>query len=69
MIIKILGAESLGVRRLSCVIELKNRKLFIDPGIAPGWTRHGFSLIPFRSQSDQQSEKKSGRIDFRIFRV
>ncbi|MBN1625433.1 MAG: hypothetical protein JW944_02825 [Deltaproteobacteria bacterium] len=48
MIIKILGAESLGVRGLSCSVELKNRKIFIDPGIALGWLRHGFLPHPFQ---------------------
>lgn len=32
MIVKILGAESLGVRGLSCLVELKDRKIFITPG-------------------------------------
>ena len=44
MIIKIIGTESLGVRGLSCVVELKDHKIFIDPGIALGWLRHG--LLP-----------------------
>ena len=41
---KILGAESLGVRGLSCVVEGKKRKIVIDPGIALGYQRHG--LLP-----------------------
>ncbi len=48
MIIKILGAESLGVRGLSCLVELKSRKILIDPGIALGWSRHGFLPHPFQ---------------------
>ncbi|MBE0426970.1 MAG: hypothetical protein IBX72_10040 [Nitrospirae bacterium] len=48
MIIKILGTESLGVRGLSCSVELKNRKIFIDPGIALGWSRYGFLPHPFQ---------------------
>jgi hypothetical protein len=48
MIIKILGSESLGVRGLSCSVELKNRKIFIDPGIALGWSRYGFFPHPFQ---------------------
>jgi predicted metallo-beta-lactamase superfamily hydrolase len=48
MIIKLLGAESLGVRGLSCLIELNVRKIFIDPGIALGWTRYGFLPHPFQ---------------------
>jgi predicted metallo-beta-lactamase superfamily hydrolase len=44
MHLKILGTESLGVRGLSCVVELKNRKIVIDPGLALGYKRHG--LLP-----------------------
>jgi predicted metallo-beta-lactamase superfamily hydrolase len=42
--IKILGTESLGIRGLSCVVEIKNRKIVIDPGIALGYQRNG--LLP-----------------------
>jgi|SRR5690554_1159058 len=48
MIIRILGAESLGVRGLACLIELQQRKIFIDPGIALGWHRYGFLPHPFQ---------------------
>lgn len=48
MIITIIGTESLGVRGLSCSVELKNRKIFIDPGIALGWSRQGFLPHPFQ---------------------
>ena len=48
MIIKILGAESLGVRGLSCSVELKNRKILIDPGIALGWRRYRLLPHPFQ---------------------
>jgi len=44
MNIRILGTESLGVRGLSCVVEVKNRKILIDPGIALGYHRYG--LLP-----------------------
>jgi predicted metallo-beta-lactamase superfamily hydrolase len=42
--IKILGTESLGVRGLSCVVEVENRKIVIDPGLALGYHRYG--LLP-----------------------
>ena len=58
MIIKILGAESLGVRGLSCSVELKNRKIFIDPGIALGWSRHGFLPHPFQVAIGRGIRKK-----------
>jgi hypothetical protein len=39
-----LGTESLGVRGLSCVIETRERKVVIDPGVALGYRRH--ALLP-----------------------
>ncbi|MEA2059361.1 MAG: hypothetical protein U9P10_02325 [Thermodesulfobacteriota bacterium] len=48
MIIRIFGAESLGVRGLSCSVELENQKIFIDPGLALGWSRHGLLPHPFQ---------------------
>ena len=44
MEIKILGTESLGVRGLSCVVNVKDRTIVIDPGVALGYTRYG--LLP-----------------------
>ncbi|MCD6359042.1 MAG: MBL fold metallo-hydrolase [Dehalococcoidia bacterium] len=44
MQIDILGAESLGVRSLCCVVTMKDRKVVIDPGVALGFRRHG--LLP-----------------------
>jgi predicted metallo-beta-lactamase superfamily hydrolase len=46
--IKILGTESLGVRGLSCVVEVENRKIVIDPGLALGYQRYG--LLPHPAQ-------------------
>ena len=48
MHIRILGAESRGVRGLSCVVEVENRKIVIDPGLALGYHRHG--LLPHPAQ-------------------
>jgi predicted metallo-beta-lactamase superfamily hydrolase len=42
--IEIIGSESLGVRGLCCVVETKDRKIVIDPGVALGYRRHG--LLP-----------------------
>lgn len=42
--IEILGTESLGVRSLCCAVEVKGRKIVIDPGVALGYKRHG--LLP-----------------------
>ncbi|SHJ64513.1 Predicted hydrolase of the metallo-beta-lactamase superfamily [Dethiosulfatibacter aminovorans DSM 17477] len=46
MKIRILGTESLGVRGLSCVVETRDRKIFIDPGIALGIYRNGLKPHP-----------------------
>ena len=48
MRIKILGAESLGVRGLACVVTLAHRRIVIDPGVALGYWRHG--LLPHPAQ-------------------
>lgn len=44
MRVEIIGTESLGVRGLSCVVEMRERKILIDPGVALGYSRHG--LLP-----------------------
>lgn len=44
MDINILGAESLGVRGLSCLVHAGDRKVLIDPGLALGYQRQG--LLP-----------------------
>ncbi len=48
MKIQILGTESLGVRGLCCSVELADRKILIDPGIALGWKRYGLLPHPFQ---------------------
>jgi len=58
MIIKIFGTESLGVRGLSCSVELNSRKIFIDPGIALGWSRYGFLPHPFQIAIGVEIRKK-----------
>ncbi|MBN2080117.1 MAG: hypothetical protein JW838_14205 [Spirochaetes bacterium] len=49
MVITILSAESLGARGLACSIQLKERTILIDPGIALGWSRHGLLPHPFQT--------------------
>ncbi len=46
MKIRMLGTESLGVRGLCCVVEVRNRKIVIDPGIALGYCRNGLMPHP-----------------------
>jgi len=48
MQIRILGTESLGVRGLSCAVEVNERKIVIDPGLALGYRRYG--LLPHPAQ-------------------
>ena len=48
MRITILGAESLGVRGLSCVVKARDRMIVIDPGLALGYRRSG--LLPHPAQ-------------------
>jgi len=46
--IEIIGAESLGVRGLSCAVQLADRKIVIDPGVALGYHRYGLLPHPFQ---------------------
>ena len=48
MVIDILAAESLGVRGLCCVVEVQDRRIVIDPGLALGYQREG--LLPHPAQ-------------------
>jgi predicted metallo-beta-lactamase superfamily hydrolase len=48
MKLKILGSESLGVRGLSCIVEVHSRSIVIDPGLALGYLRHGLLPHPFQ---------------------
>jgi hypothetical protein len=48
MHIEILGAESLGVRGLSCMVQVDDRRIVIDPGLALGYQRQG--LLPHPAQ-------------------
>jgi len=44
MSLEIIGAESLGVRSLCCLVTLADRRIVIDPGVSLGYVRHG--LLP-----------------------
>lgn len=46
--VRILTAESLGVRGLCCVVEGGGRKVLIDPGIALGYMRYGLKPHPIQ---------------------
>jgi len=54
----ILGTESLGVRGLSCEVQVKNRKVVIDPGMALGYWRHGLLPHPAQVAVGEQIRRK-----------
>ena len=57
MQIDILGAESLGVRGLSCVVRTKDRKVVIDPGVALGFNRHGLMPHPVQVIASERTRR------------
>ncbi len=58
MRIEILGTESLGVRGLSCAVEVGDRKIVIDPGVALGYLRHGRLPHPHQVAVGAEVRKK-----------
>jgi len=48
MNIEIIGAESMGVRSLCCLVKLPGRCIVIDPGVALGYMRHGLRPHPLQ---------------------
>jgi len=44
MSLKIIGAESMGVRSLCCQVTVRGRRIIIDPGVSLGYMRH--RLLP-----------------------
>ncbi|MCK4646519.1 MAG: MBL fold metallo-hydrolase [Candidatus Aminicenantes bacterium] len=58
MRVTILGTESLGVRGLSCLVEAKERKIVIDPGLALGYQRHGLLPHPFQVAVGERVRRK-----------
>jgi len=53
MSMEIIGAESMGVRSLCCLVTLPDRRIVIDPGVALGYVRHG--LLPVWSKNTSVS--------------
>lgn len=58
MKVRIIGTESLGVRGLSCLVEVAGRKIFIDPGLSLGYMRHGLLPHPVQIGVGQIIKKK-----------
>ncbi len=59
MKIEIIGTESLGVRGLSCVVEAKDWKIVIDPGVALGYNRHGLLPHPLQVAVGESVRQKN----------
>jgi Predicted hydrolase (metallo-beta-lactamase superfamily) len=59
--IKILGAESLGVRGLCCVVETEERRIVIDPGVALGYKRHGLLPHPVQVAASERVKDAIGK--------
>jgi len=57
MQLEILGAESLGVRGLCCVVRTKDRKVVIDPGVALGFRRHGLLPHPVQVAASERTRR------------
>lgn len=53
MQIGIIGAESLGVRGLCCLLTAGKKKILIDPGIALGFVRNGLAPHPAQVAVDE----------------
>jgi len=56
MQVEIIGAESLGVRGLCCVVRTKDRKVVIDPGVALGFRRHGLMPHPVQVIASERTK-------------
>lgn len=48
MSIEIIGAESMGVRSLCCLVTLPERRIVIDPGVSLGYVRFGLPPHPLQ---------------------
>ena len=62
MSIEIIGAESLGVRGLCCLVTLPNRRIVIDPGVSLGYMRHGLLPHPLQVAMGRRVREKILRV-------
>jgi len=58
MKIEILGAESLGVRGLSCFVRTRERRIVIDPGVALGYIRHRLLPHPLQVAAGEMTRNR-----------
>ena len=56
MRLRIIGSESMGVRGLSCFIEVGNHSVLIDPGVALGFTRCALHPHPIQAAFSELSK-------------
>ncbi len=54
MSIEIIGAESIGVRSLCCLLTFQDRRIVIDPGLSLGYMRHGLMPHPVQVAAGRQ---------------
>jgi len=62
MNIEIIGAESLGVRGLCCLVTLPDRRIVIDPGVSLGYVRHGLLPHPLQVAMGRRVREKILRV-------
>jgi predicted metallo-beta-lactamase superfamily hydrolase len=58
MSLEIIGAESLGVRSLCCLVKLRDRRIIIDPGVSLGYMRHGLLPHPLQIAQGRRVREK-----------
>ncbi len=58
MSLKIIGAESMGVRSLCCLVTLQDRRIVIDPGVSLGYMRHGLLPHPLQIVQGRRVREK-----------
>lgn len=58
MSLEIIGAESLGVRSLCCLVTLQDRCIVIDPGLSLGYMRHGLLPHPLQIAEGRRVREK-----------
>ncbi len=58
MKIRIIGAESLGVRSMCCVVETPTRRIIIDPGVALAPRRFGLPPHPVELNKAEQIRQR-----------
>ena len=62
MNLEIIGAESMGVRSLCCLVSLPDRRIVIDPGVALGYVRHGLLPHPLQVAVGRRVREKILRV-------